>query len=607
MKKRSKDRISDVETTNVSARNAGARRPGAASNADESPSPAEVSSKAPNPIVLGVVSGLLLWCSFPPAGWRWLVWIAVAPLFSLVVSRRSPALIYLGAWLGGEVFWLAAIRWVSLADESARLGWIVMATFLSLFWILFVRLARVAHFRFNVPLLIAAPVVWTGLEQLRAYALTGFPWYNLAHALIDPTKIGGSPDPLIQIADIAGAIGVSLIVATVNAYCAEWFEVFAANDAERVRFALDHGKIKRGAIVLSIIICCYLYGVYRISQARFKPGPRIAVLQTDIVQRYRDTITPVDAIAKFEKLTTAAISSDERPDLIVWPETAYPYGYVTIDPEISNDELNRQAAMISDSWNASTVRERRADVMEHVHSWTDRLGASMLLGATHYVFGPGGPSRFNGAILLEPRSLSIQAYHKLHLVPFGEYVPLVDVFPWLTMLTPYRGRKVTGLTFGERVSILRLKDYRFAVWICFEDTLPYTARRFFAESTAGDPDFVINQSNDGWFHGSEEHDMHLAISVFRAIENRTPIARAVNLGISAFIDGNGVIEAEIPKKTMKSLTRPITLDDRSALYSKLGDWPGGLCLVACGGLLVAPMILRGNRTKNKTDSVQSTA
>ena len=111
-------------------------------------------------------------------------------------------------------------------------------------------------------------------------------------------------------------------------------------------------------------------------------------------------------------------------------------------------------------------------------------------------------------------------------------------------------------------------------------------RRFFDEREAGHPpDLLINQSNDGWFHGSAEHDMHLAVSIFRAIENRVPLARAVNTGVSAFIDGNGRILDSLPKLREGVLTGTIPLDDRTSLYSSWGDWLGLSCLAITIGLV----------------------
>src|SRR4051794_18410018 len=165
----------------------------------------------PHPVVLGLASALLLWAAFAPAEWCWLAWGALAPLFLLIPSPRSRGSIYVGAWVGGMAFWLLSIQWVRLTDSDSWLAWVVMAAVLSLWWPGFVLLARLAVRRLGVPLMVAAPVVWVGLEYVRAHILSGFPWYYLAHT---QHRIL----PMIQIADIAGALGLSLLIAFVNAW-----------------------------------------------------------------------------------------------------------------------------------------------------------------------------------------------------------------------------------------------------------------------------------------------------------------------------------------------------------------------------------------------------
>jgi apolipoprotein N-acyltransferase len=210
----------------------------------------------------------------------------------------------------------------------------------------------------------------------------------------------------------------------------------------------------------------------------------------------------------------------------------------------------------------------------------------MMVGSSIYEFKKSGSSKFNAAILFRPGQ-PVQTYHKLHLVPFGEYVPLLKAFPWIIRLTPFRGSKVRFLDHGLKPAWFELGDYRLATAICFEDTVPHVVRRFFAEAPGGrQPDLLVNLSNDGWFHATAEHEMHLAVSVFRCIENRVPLARAVNTGISAMIDGNGQIVQSLAKLKTGVLTAVTPLDDRVSFYSQWGDWLGQFCLAAMIGLLV---------------------
>ena len=148
---------------------------------------------------------------------------------------------------------------------------------------------------------------------------------------------------------------------------------------------------------------------------------------------------------------------------------------------------------------------------------------------------------------------------------------MIETFPWLTAFTPYHGTHVPSLSFGRGPVWIDLGPYRLAAAICFEDTVPQVVRRFFREAKDGrHPDVLLNLSNDGWFHGSSEHDMHLAVSVFRAVENRVPLARAANTGVSAIVDGNGRVLKKLPKLEQDVLAGDVPLDDRSALYSRVG-------------------------------------
>ena len=216
---------------------------------------------------------------------------------------------------------------------------------------------------------------------------------------------------------------------------------------------------------------------------------------------------------------------------------------------------------------------------------TDRAGVPMLVGVLTYDHRATGLSKYNSALLFEPGKTEFQIYHKLHLVPFGEYVPLIQYLPWLTALTPYGSSHAPSLSFGREPKWIDVGPYRVATAICFEDTVPHVVRRFFHEAPGGrQPDVLLNLSNDGWFHGSSEHDMHLAASVFRAVENRVPLARAANTGVSAIVDGNGRVLKSLPKLKQDVLAGEVPLDDRVSLYTAWGDWLGLACLAVTIGL-----------------------
>ena len=539
-------------------------------------------------LISGIVSGVLLWTTFPPANWGWLAWISLVPLFLMIPSKLASRALYLGAWTGGLVFWTLAIQWVRLSDESAWLGWLTMALVLSFFWPVFLILARMAYFRLRLPLMVAAPVTWVALEYLRAYFLTGFPWYYLAHSQ-------HSVLPVIQISDVTGSLGVSVLIALVNA----WFVDLLTLPLFRTtslgpRLTLPQ-KVR--LVCLSVMLATtVIYGAFRIGTASFRDGPRVALLQSSLIQGLKESKEAEELLAVYIRLIERAVKSDPQPDLIVWPETSYPYGVVSIASGLDLKVLDRQLRESRIKLTATDRESQRRLILDQLHGITKQYGIPMLVGSLYLDHQPTGFSKYNAAILFEPGKEAIQVFRKWHLVPFGEYVPLIEAFPWLTVLTPYSNGYVPSLSFGRESKLLTLGPYRIATAICFEDTVPQVVQRFFGRRNEPDPDVLMNLSNDGWFHGSEEHDMHLAVSVFRAVEHRVPLARAANTGVSAIIDGNGRVIAALPKLKEEVLSGIIPLDNRSAFYSKAGDWLGQGCLAITIGLV--PLAYLRSRKKS---------
>jgi apolipoprotein N-acyltransferase len=528
-------------------------------------------------VVAGIASGFLLWTSFPPAEWSWLAWVALVPLFRLTTLPGARTKTYFAAWAGGLVFWLLALEWVRMCDPVAWLGWLVMALILSLWWPGFVALTRWAVFRLELPLIVAAPIIWVGLEYSRAYVVSGFPWYYLAHSQYRQLYV-------IQVADVAGALGVSILIAVVNALVVDLLSLpllHVTKNGTRLRM----GQNIRLCLVTILLGSSLCYGAFRLSTADFHDGPRLALLQSNISQQNKMRGDRNAIIAEFTNLVERAVGERELPDLIVWPETAFPYAYITIDPSLDSQTLERQLRSITTKITVDEWVTTKDVVAERLHSWTDKVNVPMLVGISFYDHA-AALGKYNSAILFRPGRSTTDVYHKMHLVPFGEYVPMVDSLPWLAVLTPYERGKVPRLNVGRDPVSVPLGDYRLAISICFEDTVPQVISRFFREAAPGQqPDVLINLSNDGWFHGSPELDMHLAIGVFRAVEHRVPLARAVNTGLTALVDGNGEIRSKLPKESAGVLSVTVPLDGRRSLYTRLGDWLGLTCLAVTIGLV----------------------
>lgn len=513
-------------------------------------------------LALPLASAVLLWAAFPPTSIPWLAWVALVPLFLLVDSPARPRALFRGAWLGGFLFWMLAIEWIHIAEPGPESWFAVtlMAAVLGLWWPAGLLMARAGR-RLGVPLWLALPLVWVAWEYARAYSLSGFPWYYLAHSQFRLV-------PMIQVADLAGAWGLSLVIALVNAVIAD--AILGGLDRRRPALA---GPILAVLIVLGTLG----YGVYRLQSAAFRDGPRLALVQSNIKQERKNN-DPETVYFTYFRLVQQALAAGDRPDLIVWPETSYPYGYIVRDPALSDEDFASQARAIFEKNTVLNWTRKMDDIRNSLRTWVDKSGVPMMIGTTFYDHSVAGLSKFNSAVLIEPNRPDIQAYHKMHLVPFGEYVPLLETIPAITMLTPYRGDYIPTLNFGPGPSWMDWHGLKVAVAICFEDSVPQVTRRFFAPPADERPtDLLINQSNDGWFYGSPEHEMHLATSVFRAVEHRVPLVRAVNTGISALVDGDGRIRESLPATQEGILSVIVPLDDRSGPYSRGGDWLPQLC------------------------------
>ncbi len=563
------------------------------------PSPSAPSGPAvPRPLGPALTTAGLLWLCYFPVDCGWLAWVALGPLLCLVrLPRRRRRFPLLAAFAGGLVFYLPALQWMRVADPRMYFTWIGLALYCAAYFPLFLFLVRLIDRRTRLPLVISVPAVWTALEFLRCTFGTGFSWYLLAHSQHDALAF-------IQISDLTGAYGVSFLVAAVNALL---FEVLYGRRGFREWLAGPDAPPRWGRLallaqavgVVGLLLATAGYGAWRLGQDTFAPGPRLALIQGNLDQRIRNDSSTVpeaafQTVAHFTDLSDLAATFN--PELIVWPETSYPWDWVEVAPgrpSPRSGELSREAAR--------------------------RWRTAALLGLNAEVHGGERPRRYNSAVLLGAGGEFGGRYDKIHRVPFGEYVPLRDWLPWMNQLAPYDfdysvwpGESFTRFELPSRAAG---RTCTFGALICYEDTDPEVARPYGGGDGRPAADFVLNISNDGWFNGTSEHDEHLAVCRFRAVECRRCVARSVNMGISAVIDGNGRVLAPkvregahprgvrvweaaaapggagLPtsrggefKKVPGVLLASIPLDDRTSLYARWGDWLPWACwgVVALG-------------------------
>ncbi len=533
----------------------------------------------------GLLTAALLWLSYFPVAWGWLGWVALVPFLTLVRTEAPARRVYLAAWLAGLAFFWPILQWMRVADDRMYATWAALATYCSFYLPGGLWLLRRLDRRPGLPLVIALPVVWTALEYLRAHFLTGFAWYFLGHTQHAYLSV-------IQIADLAGAYAVTFLVAAVNALL---FEVLATQSGFRQFFALParipargHRPLALQALgVLLLLGGTLAYGWWRLGQDDFAVGPRVALIQGNLDQRIRNAATVSEAteagttvVQHYKALSWRAANEQPKPDLLVWPETSYPGEWLEVAPELP-------AARVPPEWQtASRASQELARLV--AEEWQ----TNVLLGLnTERLEADGRSHRYNSALLIQPDAQVGGRYDKIHRVPFGEYVPLRDWLPWMDTFAPYDFDY--SIHPGQRLTRFPLGGHHFGIIICYEDTDPALARQYVRrEDGAPAVDFLLNISNDGWFNGTSEHEEHLAICRFRAVECRRAVARAVNMGISAVIDSNGRVVAlpgptwERSKKIAAVLTATIPLDQRSSLYVHWGDWlPVSCWLILAAGLL----------------------
>lgn len=536
-----------------------------------------------------VISGLLLWAAFFPLDLGAIGFFALVPWLSLVRAPVSRWKRYLAAYLGAFTFFALATNWVRVAHPMMYLSWAGLSLVLPLFWVLGLDLIR-RFDRLGVPLALSVPVVWVALEFFRMhfptgfaflkplglYQMIGFGWYFLGYTQHAVPQI-------IQIADLGGVYAVSFVVATVNGMLADW-----AFRMEFVRGKLgfesnpegdQRGRVR--AIVASAFVALLVggslgYGFFQLGHPEFVPGPRVAAIQGSVPQGEKMLKGEGSLQKIYSHLHMEALRTKPQPDMIVWPETCFVDDWLEVPPGQKATERFANDARYTEMFFAKTP-----------------FRVPTLLGLSGFEWEDGKIWRYNSALLVSAHGIKIGRYDKMHLVPFGEYVPLKETLPFMQMFTPYK--EDYSCRPGEHWTRFPLaaadgRKFTFACLICYEDSDPYLARQYVADEPVN---FLVNISNDGWFDGTEEHEEHLAISRFRAIEARRALLRSVNMGISALIDSDGNLVA-LPrerwsdsKKTEAVVSAVVPIDDRISLYSRLGDWVPGLCWLALIVVVIA--------------------
>jgi len=484
-------------------------------------------------ILLAVISGVLLTASFPPVNLSFLSWLALVPILKSLENEPPSRAFKLG-FIAGAVHYLTLIYWIivvlgrygNLNFFFSSIPYLLLCFYLALYPALFsLMITFLWKSRFA---LILMGSFWVGLEYVRASFLTGFPWCLLGYTQYKQLH-------LIQIADLFGVYGLSFLIVLVNGLL--YFLFFSTQRKNNTQ--TGRGFLKCEILITGLIaVATLVYGQYRLSEKQMekasRPYIRAVVIQGNIDQSLKwDPTYQAATIATYQRLTRETF--DFKPELIVWPETSAPFFF-----------------------------QDNAELSPKVVSIAKESGAALVFGSPAYKQVSGMIKHYNRAYLISPYDRRLQYYDKMHLVPFGEYVPLKKFLYFINRLVPAAGDFAQGT---ETVS-LDHDNLSIGILICFEAIFPELAR----DHAMKGANILVNITNDAWFGKTSAPYQHLAMAVFRAVENRRPMIRAANTGFSAFIEPQGKIIARSGLFTEETLKISLDISKHPlTFYTRFGD------------------------------------
>ncbi len=493
------------------------------------------------------LSGALLALSFPRPGLSPLAWFAFVPLL-IAMSRKGPCAAFKLGLVSGIVAYGGILYWINIVMTTyGKLHFTVsfsLYVFLSAYLALYVGIVTLFTRRgeeAGISPLISFPLLWVGLEYVRAFILTGFPWACLGYSQYRTL-------PLIQVADITGVYGLSFLIAFAN----------------MVIYRIIRGMVRKegaaypagSALVLVLLLVGTLgYGFYRLKTPERGEPFRVALTQGNIPQDVKwDPAFQEATIAVYEKLSRQACAGGS--DLVVWPESAVPF-YLQNDVKYAG----------------------------RIKSLATELKTCMVVGSPAFEMDKQRTRFLNSAFLLAPDGEMLGRSDKLHLVPFGEYVPLARFLPFVNKLVAGIG----DFSPGAALTPLDTGKGKIGVLICFEGIFPELSRDYVRAGSR----LLVNITNDAWFGRSSAPYQHLSMTVFRAVENRVPLVRAANTGITSIIDSRGHIRSMTQIFKEAYLAGEVRLGERRTVYTRVGDLFALICLA--GAVLIAALSFRKNK------------
>lgn len=495
-------------------------------------------------ILAALLSGLLLsTTSLGHSGLAPVAWLALVPLLYAISKRKNT--IRQAAFLGltcGIVYYPIMLYWITIVlGQYGNLPlWLsipallLLALYMSLYLAAFAALSCHLHKKYS--LIWIAPTIWVAMDFLRGWLFTGFPWFDLAYTQFQTPL-------LIQIADITGHHGVSFMIVMVNTL------IFHAFGNYRKQHTIKSGSdfAFRAAIVLMLAILSYNLAKFTLVEKQLNNSETfgVSVVQGNIRQdqKWLPQIQQ-QTLSKYLNLSQQIIEERE-PELIVWPETSLPF-------YLSESPLLKDISSLPASNHKLTI----------------------MTGAPHRDKSKDDSTTkyYNSAFFIDANGLRAERYDKQHLVPFGEYVPLKNLLPFLAPLV----ETVADFSPGTVKKPVTCQNVNVGVLICFESIFPILSR----QQTKNGAGLLVNLTNDAWYGKSTAPWQHLSMAVFRAIENRRSLARAANTGVSGFIDPLGQMHELSPLFEDFTGYSDLPIIKNKSIFTFYGGYLAGLiCLL----------------------------
>jgi len=525
--------------------------------------------------LLTILSAGLQVVIFPLPGLYWLAWIAVAPLLIALLRARPAGALQLDAavklapasgwqgfllgylcgilWSAGTCYWIfdTMHRYGGLPIPVALFALILFCMYIGLYHGLFgLLVALVASPGFSMRrALVAAPFLWVAVELART-RITGFPWELLGYA-----QTGNYA--LTRIATITGVYGLSFEIVLVN--CAFAAAFLVGRERRKLLLAASFGAV----IVLQA--------------GQWMPAPKLAADHTAVLVQPNIPIlegsgwqmkyfqSTLADLARVSLHPPGAGEGNWHPDVLVWPESPAPF--YTNDPQF---------------------RDPVSELAKQLGSWV----VAGAIGINPAGQNGGENSQiFNSAALVSPQGEWTARYDKIHLVPFGEYLPFPQIFGFAGGLTKEVGEFQRGTSRGP----LDAGGQRLGTFICYESIFPDEVRQFARDGAQ----VLVNISNDGWYGDSGAWKQHLQQTRMRAIENERWLLSATNTGLTAVIDPLGRVVTEVPRKERTALVAHYALLSGTTFYTRHGDWFAYLCAIISAGALGARFVLSGSAREKR--------